>query len=879
MREARNSALASSSSESYDVEDEVATLRARLAASELRCAVQRREMMKMASVLGGAVGMASGMSSGALKAMEGEAAMEAVRLGEAAGPSVTQAVEAEVSQAAGLCLELLQDLMRRGESLEVLANLKRAAMDQLTEGLTIADFTRPDQPLIYVNEGFMRATGYSVSETLGRNCRFLQGPNPSAETRREVARLREAVGKGERVKVELENFRKDGTPFINALSLTPIHNEAGALTHYVGIQSDITDFREQQRAQVAARKEAAAAAAATEAKSQFLANMSHEIRTPLNGMLAVGEMLSMSELTPAQRDLVDTITSSGHMLRTLVSDILDFSRIEANKLELRWESFDLRKTVDAAVNMVGLISVQRHLNVAYYIEEGTPSHVYGDPNRVHQVLLNLLNNAVKFTERGDVVVQVSARPCEPSPWPHASMHRGGGAAVAQGGTWHELNFEVRDSGVGLDKEGLAKLFATFSQVDNTPTRKYGGTGLGLAISKLLAECMCGTTWAHSEGLGRGSSFHFMMRCTDDPTRATAPPPALCKRVLVVDPSRVVRQTLAAALYAQGIDVVSLATESDAMALLGLPGGQLGAGATGVLGDELANLDTSYLNIESPALREDDRRRLALSRAGPPSALLEPHTRFDLVILDSGFEALEKKLRELSNPNLENPLRVITLGWPDLSAKIPPGQTVLVNKHGAQRQPSVSVPVEPFVWNLSKPTQHQQLARVITAAFQQSRGSQARKSVDMMEEDDDEGGESSRSLSVMIAEDNAINMKVASSILTKLGHKITSCWDGVDVLETLERDRGIAAFDYILMDLHMPRMGGMEATRKIRQQWPDSSIKVIAVTADAFEEVRSACLGNGFDGWLAKPFGVTELKNIFKTHMVKGGKRGFHATAV
>ena len=143
---------------------------------------------------------------------------------------------------------------------------------------------------------------------------------------------------------------------------------------------------------------------------------------------------------------------------------------------------------------------------------------------------------------------------------------------------------------------------------------------------------------------------------------------------------------------------------------------------------------------------------------------------------------------------------------------------------------------------------------------------------MMEEDEDEDA-NKRSLSVMIAEDNAINMKVASSILTKLGHRITSCWDGVAVLETLERETQ-SAFDFILMDLHMPRMGGMEATQKIREQWPDSSIQIIAVTADAFEEVRSSCLAKGFDGWLAKPFGVKELERIFSTsRRRRGGGHG------
>merc|ERR1719191_2563403 len=388
--------------------------------------------------------------------------------------------------------------------------LRDKAMNVLGEGITIADMTRKEQPLVYANAGFCRMTGYSLEEAVGRNCRFLQG----AETKPEqLEELRRAIREGRSCKVEIMNYKKTGEPFMNHLSLNPIYGGTGQLTHFVGIQMDVTELCARKSAEAQARAEAGVAEAATKAKSQFLARMSHEIRTPLNGMIAVGQLLAETKLSPAQDDLVSTIRSSGESLLTLISDILDFSRIEAKKISLRLQSFDLQ----AAFELAGFQAAKKRLQMAYTIAESCPPEVLGDPNRLQQVLLNLLINAVKFTDVGEVVMEVWAEELpRNTTTTTTTTHSSEEMLKAEreqlredmlkGRKAYLVHFKVRDTGIGISRDGLRLLFRSFSQVDDSPTRKYGGSGLGLAISQRLCEAMGGTMWAESEGPGCGSTF-------------------------------------------------------------------------------------------------------------------------------------------------------------------------------------------------------------------------------------------------------------------------------------------------------------------------------------------------------------------------------------
>ena len=236
--------------------------------------------------------------------------------------------------------------------------------------------------------------------------------------------------------VQLLNYRKRGDPFINYLSVTPIHDASGRLSHYVGVQSDITELVARKRAELAARHAAAAAEAATEAKSQFLARMSHEIRTPLNGLIAVGQLLAESPLTPAQWDLVNTIRCSGEALLTLVTDILDFSRAEADSVALTAAPFSPQSAVEAAVEIAGSLAARKKLHVAYRMADSVPAVLVGDGARLQQVLLNVLNNAVKFTDAGCVLLEVWVEEGRRRPPRRTTMatRRGGGAGVAPPGS-------------------------------------------------------------------------------------------------------------------------------------------------------------------------------------------------------------------------------------------------------------------------------------------------------------------------------------------------------------------------------------------------------------------------------------------------------------
>ncbi|KAG2443814.1 hypothetical protein HXX76_002157 [Chlamydomonas incerta] len=412
------------------------------------------------------------------------------------------------------------------------AGLRDFALDCVREGITISDPSLPDNPIVYTNQAFLAMTGYSREEVLGRNCRFLQGPDTDPAS---VAAIRDALSRRQGVTVRLVNYTKQGCRFVNELRLAPVLEPgSGRVLAIVGVQNDVTELLARTQSEARMRDAKEAAESATEAKSQFLANMSHEIRTPLNGMIATTQLMLASTLTPEQRELAETILESGSTLLSILGDILDFSKIDHGSLELQRRPLCLRQATEACIDLVAAEAAKKGLALAYLAaDEALERPLLADPVRLRQVLANLLSNAVKFTEKGEVVVRLELRRAADCRNPHtataaaaaatASATADGGSTTAttangsssgSGGVYGGpdgwvVHFAVTDTGIGIGEESARKLFQHFRQGSETMSRRYGGTGLGLAISKRLAQLMHGDIWVESK-LGAGSTFHFTL---------------------------------------------------------------------------------------------------------------------------------------------------------------------------------------------------------------------------------------------------------------------------------------------------------------------------------------------------------------------------------
>ena len=366
----------------------------------------------------------------------------------------------------------LSDVHRQKQYFESLLEISPTAI--ITVGL--------DDQVASWNPAAERLFGYSQDEALGRNVDELIAGSPDLK---DEAREVNQRGSRDEYRLITRRLRKDGSLVDVQLLVAPVRVK-GELVGRYGIYHDIGEL---QRARQAAEE-------ATEAKSTFLATMSHEIRTPMNAVIGMTGLLLDTDLTPEQRGFADVIRTSGDALLEIINDILDLSKIEASRLELESRPFVLRNSVEGALDLVAASATAKGLNVAYLLDPEAPVAIFGDPTRLRQILVNLLTNAVKFTEQGEVVLSVDS------------------ARVAEGhghsGELYELHFAVRDTGIGIPEDGMDRLFQSFSQVDASTTRRYGGTGLGLAISKRLSEMMGGTMWAESEA-GKGSHFHFTIR--------------------------------------------------------------------------------------------------------------------------------------------------------------------------------------------------------------------------------------------------------------------------------------------------------------------------------------------------------------------------------
>jgi len=388
----------------------------------------------------------------------------------------------------------LQDISERKSAEEALresqsATRKLSLVAARTDNLVI--ISSPLGAVEWVNESFSRTMEYSLEEIQGRNpATFMIGPETQ---KRGIRHIRAAMARGVGVTTDIINYSKSGRKYHMHLEIQPVRNEAGEIETFIAILADITNRVETEQALRRAKSDADHA---NRAKSDFLASMSHEIRTPMNGVIGMTSLLMDTTLDPEQRDFVNTIRTSGEALLTIINDILDFSKIESGKMELEQLPFDLPTCIEESLDLFSMQAAAKRLDLAYHLEDDVPAWITGDVTRLRQILVNLVNNAVKFTPSGAISILV--------------RRIDGSSRAAEGPI--ELEITVSDTGIGIPPERVDRLFKPFSQVDTSTTRKYGGTGLGLAICHRLSTLMGGTVRVESE-LGQGSRFIFSIRST------------------------------------------------------------------------------------------------------------------------------------------------------------------------------------------------------------------------------------------------------------------------------------------------------------------------------------------------------------------------------